>query len=145
MQTPRVSDQNRSIEQIEKDFWGEPPENATSIIERVHELRQRPINEFGMDDVRFMLIQRQSIEHLMPHALKYLEANPLLETRYYPGDLLSAAMSAVAKDYNRRLVGKQISAIAHKALTQIEPASNVPEELFAKLQAFIEQSETEEE
>ena len=54
-----------SLEQIEKDYWGDPPVDATRLIETVHRLRRKPIGLLDAEDVRVLLGQRVGVEVLV--------------------------------------------------------------------------------
>jgi hypothetical protein len=80
----------RSLEEIEDSYWGEPPADATRLIATVHTLRRRPVGQLGVEDLRVMIAQRVGLPVLVPLALARLEQNPLAEGDFYPGDLLVA-------------------------------------------------------
>lgn len=82
----------QSIEEIEGDAWGDPPPDATRLIATVHELRRRPVDLLGTEDLRMLLAQRVGLAVVVPRALDRLEENPLAEGDFYPGDLLVAAL-----------------------------------------------------
>jgi hypothetical protein len=88
-----VQDSERqSLEQIEGDYWGDPPAEATRLVATVHELRRRPVGALGVEDLRVLIGQRVGLDALVPPALARLEADPLAEGDFYPGDLLSAVV-----------------------------------------------------
>jgi CDI immunity proteins len=87
-----VQETEQSLEQIEGDFWGDPPADATRLIATVHELRRRPIDKLGIEDLRVLIAQQEGLDVLLPLALDRLEQNPLAEGDFYPGDLLVAVM-----------------------------------------------------
>jgi hypothetical protein len=87
-----------SLEELERDFWGDPPADATRLIATVHELRHRPLAELGPEDLRVLIAQRVGLDVLVPRALDLLEADPLVEGDFYPGDLLAAVLRVPA-DY----------------------------------------------
>lgn len=82
----------QSLEQIEGDVWGDPPAGATRLIVTVHELRHRPVDQLGIEDLRVLIAQRVGLEVLVPLALTRLENDPLAEGDFYPGDLLVAVL-----------------------------------------------------
>lgn len=88
-----------SIEEIEGKAWGDPPAGATRLITTVHELRRKPIDGLGVEDLRVLLGQREGVPILMPLALKALEGDPLAEGDHYPGDLLSVVLRRVPAEY----------------------------------------------
>ena len=84
---------SRTIEQLEATPWPEPSPDATQLARRCHLLRRFPLCQLGTEDLRVLIGQEIALKHLMPIALGALRADPMLETEYYPGDLLCAAMS----------------------------------------------------
>ena len=87
-----MQETEQSLEQIEGDFWGDPPADATRLIATVHELRRRPIDKLGIEDLRVLIAQQEGLDVLLPLALDRLEQDPLAEGDFYPGDLLVAVM-----------------------------------------------------
>ncbi|KZB81772.1 hypothetical protein AVL48_07300 [Amycolatopsis regifaucium] len=81
--------------------WGDPPPDATGLMTTVYRLRRKPIRDFEVEDLRVLLGQQVSVEVLVPLALPLLEADPMAEGRYYPGDLL-AAILMVREPYWRK-------------------------------------------
>ncbi|MEY8042169.1 contact-dependent growth inhibition system immunity protein [Saccharopolyspora cebuensis] len=89
----RVPD-DPSLEQIENDAWGDPPQDATKLIATVHRLRRKPISALNDADLRVLVGQNVGLDTLMPRVLERLEHDPLLEADFYPGDLLTAVLAA---------------------------------------------------
>ncbi|MEU4009529.1 hypothetical protein [Streptomyces pseudogriseolus] len=44
-------DPTQSLERLEGQRWPEPPEDATSLVGAVHELRRRPVGDLEDADV----------------------------------------------------------------------------------------------
>lgn len=66
----------------------------TPLENRIVNLHDKlELDNYTLDDIRFMLLQGHGIAFLIPIALKHLEENILLDTKYYEGDLLSALLS----------------------------------------------------
>ena len=82
----------QSLEEIEGDAWGDPPDGATRLTATVHELRRRPVGQLGTEDLRVLVAQRVGLDVVVPLALARLEENPLAEGDFYPGDLLVAVL-----------------------------------------------------
>src|ERR1700754_2866555 len=91
----------RSLEQVENDYWGDAPADATRLIQAVHELRRRPIGDLAVEDLRVLIGQQVGVDALMPLVLDRLERDPLAEGDYYAGDLLVAVLG-VSRDYWER-------------------------------------------
>lgn len=71
-----------------------PKEDISSSIQiRTYELYHKKIENYDLDDVRFMIVQKVGLKFLVPIALQYLREDILLEAMYYEGDLLSAVLS----------------------------------------------------
>jgi hypothetical protein len=85
-------DESLALEQIEDDHWGSPPADATQLIKTVYALRHKPVGAMDAEDLRVLLLQKESIEVLTPVALTHLEQNPLAEGDFYPGDLLTTVL-----------------------------------------------------
>ncbi|MBM4075722.1 MAG: hypothetical protein FJ267_08785, partial [Planctomycetes bacterium] len=77
----------RTLEQLENDVWPEP-EVHTSLIDSCHRLRRVPIDTLDPSDIRLLLGQRIGVRHLVPRAMEFLDAEPLLDASHFPGDLL---------------------------------------------------------
>jgi hypothetical protein len=90
--------ENRSLEQIEGDAWGDPPADATKLMTTVHELRRKPVDTLSPEDLRVLIGQKVGLDALVPLALSRLERDPLLEGDYYPGDVLVSVLK-VPEDY----------------------------------------------
>jgi hypothetical protein len=89
-----------TLEQIENDYWGDPPRGASSLIERCHRYRQVPVDELGVEGLRMLIGQEIGLPVLMPLALTRLEADPLAEGDFYEGDLLASVLR-LSGDYWR--------------------------------------------
>src|SRR5215510_933494 len=78
---------NKSIEELENDFWDEPEFNSSLVI-NCHAYRKIPLNQIKPEQIRLLMGQDIGIKHLLPLALKILEDNPHFECAFFPGDLL---------------------------------------------------------
>lgn len=76
--------------------WPDPGSDATDLVQRCHRLRAVPIADLTPSDLRVLISQGIGVEHLLPRAVDVLEADPLVETSYEPGDLLRAVMALPA-------------------------------------------------
>lgn len=43
-----------SVEQIEQDWWGDPPADATCLVRTAHELRRKPVAWLTAEDLRLL-------------------------------------------------------------------------------------------
>ena len=92
MGTSQDVDVSLTLEQIEDSPWGNPPADATRLVQTVYELRHKAVGAMDAEDFRVMLLQQESVDVLVPVALTHLEQNPLVEGDFYPGDLLVAVL-----------------------------------------------------
>lgn len=82
----------KSIENLEKKNLGDIPNNESSIVRRFLKLRKVPLDEFTIDDIRFMINQETGLPWLLTLALEILQKNLFAEGNYYKGDLLNAIL-----------------------------------------------------
>lgn len=82
----------KSIENLEKEIWGPPPENATPLMEKVHRLRTIPLEELRPMDLRLLIGQGVGLIFTIPLALEILREDLFVETEFYRGDLLKNVM-----------------------------------------------------
>ena len=45
---------SKTIETFEKDFWDKPTYSASFVL-KIHELRKKSIEDFTIEDLRFMI------------------------------------------------------------------------------------------
>ena len=91
-------DLSKTLTQIENHDWG-PPHFDSYLVTTCHRLRYKPLVEFTIGDLRILLGQGISAEHLVPLALVELERDPLAEGDHYPGDLLRAVLPLKREDF----------------------------------------------
>jgi glycine betaine/choline ABC-type transport system substrate-binding protein len=82
----------KSIENLEKDNWGEVPLDDSGIVQRLYRLRKVPLEQLSADDIRFMIIQETGLSFLLTLALELLQDDLYVEGNYYAGDLLAAVL-----------------------------------------------------
>lgn len=105
---PRV-DLLSTLEQLENEYWGEPGYPSHLVI-TCHQLRQKPLRDFTIEDLRIMIGQNISLDILVPLAMERLHQNIMAEGNCYPGDLLQNVVAADPKywekhpDNHRKLV-----------------------------------------
>ncbi|KRE33487.1 contact-dependent growth inhibition system immunity protein [Paenibacillus sp. Soil522] len=80
-------DGSKTLEEIEEVVWGEP-QMSSNLVLTAHALRKKPLKDFTAGDLRLMIGQQLSLEHLVPIALDVLGADPFVCGNSYRGDLL---------------------------------------------------------
>ncbi len=86
-------DPNKTIEQLENDYWRRPPLDATKLVFRCHYLRKKPLKDFSSEDFRVMITQKIGLKYLIPLSFIKLEKEILSAGDRYEGDLLNAVLS----------------------------------------------------
>ncbi|MEU0336966.1 contact-dependent growth inhibition system immunity protein [Streptomyces sp. NPDC006193] len=92
---PEFVDRNRSIEELDGDQWPDPPEESTTLVRSVHELRRRAIKDLTVEDLRRLIAQDVGLHWLLPVALDFLRETAPQEAAagWYDDDLLSAVLT----------------------------------------------------
>lgn len=88
----------KNIETIEGVVWEDCPPDSSFLVQRVHELRKKNIDDFDVEDLRVMIGQGESLSLLVPNAILILRDDILAEGDYYHGDLLNNVLS-IDKDF----------------------------------------------
>jgi hypothetical protein len=122
----------------------EPLDSApTSLVKRARTLLETPIADLGAADVGFLLRQKIGVEILLDRALDLLEVDPLVETEYYPGDLLCAVLRLPPQHFavdDAR--GARVAAIADKGCAAAVTAPERPhisEQIRAEIKRAVGQ------
>ena len=94
------------------------PEFYSHAVTNSHRLYQVPLQEYTVEDLRFMISQQFGLPYLIPIALEHLHTDPLAEGDYHPGDLLAALLLAdsrywIASPQHRA----ETDTIAHRAFS----------------------------
>jgi glycine betaine/choline ABC-type transport system substrate-binding protein len=85
--------QNKSLEKLEKEYWGDPP-YPSYLVARTHAIRKIQLNELTHDDVAMMLRQNFSLEYIVPLAIERLEVNILIDEE---GEVMEALLNLPAE------------------------------------------------
>ena len=97
----------KSIENLEKDYWGPPPKDSTPLVDKVHHLRAMQIEKLEVKDIRLLIGQGVGLKFLIPLALDILRDDLFTEAEFYPGDLLQKIMN-VDDDFWANDVGLKV-------------------------------------
>jgi len=66
----------KTLENLEKEFWGEPSYNSY-LVTRTHAIRKLPLSDLSNDDIAMMLGQQFSLDYLVPLAIDKLQVDIL--------------------------------------------------------------------
>jgi hypothetical protein len=84
-------DRARSLDELEGVAWGQS-EYDSALVLTCHRLRQKPLLQFTVEDLRVMIGQDIGLPFLIPLAIEELEKDPFACGDFYPGDLLNAVL-----------------------------------------------------
>ncbi len=90
-----------SLEDLEASDWGLASRGDTGLIRRCLRLRRVPLAQLTASDLRVLICQDIGREWLVPRAIELLKPNPLLESEYYPGDLLISLLEIGPKFWSQ--------------------------------------------
>lgn len=93
-----MTDGHRTLEELEGYDSGEPETAPTPMVARCMRLQKTPLNALSDSDLWLLINQGIGLKYMVPKALERLCVEPLLETDFYPGDLLSA-LFRIERDY----------------------------------------------
>ena len=91
-------DVTKTLEELDGEVWEDPGE-TTKLIRTCHELRKVPLKDITADQLRLMIGQRISLEHLIPIALKILAKDPFIQATFYRGDLLVYVLNNTNEEF----------------------------------------------
>jgi CDI immunity proteins len=125
-----------------------PDTAPTDLVKRARALLETPIAEFSPADIGFLLRQRIGVDLLLDRALDLLESDPLLETEYYPGDLLCAVFRISPQHFTAdETLGARVAAIANKGLAAAASVNEfgqplLSQQLSTEIESCIKQLNT---
>lgn len=107
---------HKSIENLEKQNFGNPNDAPTNMVKRCLELCKVPLDQFSIEDLRLMIAQDFSLRYLIPLAIEHLNTDIFVEGDLYPGDLLKSVLSVDTKFWisNKQLWTKVNSLIKNR-------------------------------
>ena len=85
---------NKTLEELENNYWGSPPNDSTTLVTRIHGIRKKILKDLTIEDLRITIGQSFSLEILIPLAIAELKKNILAEGNYFAGDLLKNVLDA---------------------------------------------------
>ena len=117
-----------SIEQLEKEIWKEENVYPSTLVEKCHKLRKKPISELSNEELRLSFSQEIGIMHTSPIVVMKLLENKFIECNFYPGDLLQATFRKLNKDWGEsNFLKDEITFNVKHKFNEIENNSEVPE------------------
>ncbi|CAL9331370.1 contact-dependent growth inhibition system immunity protein [Streptomyces sp. enrichment culture] len=92
---------DRRLDELDPPRWPAPDADATPLIRKVHALRRVPLGELGPEELRMLVVQQVALPFVLPLVVRLLAEEPLLDARFYEGDLLLAAVGVPASAWAR--------------------------------------------
>jgi len=96
----RPRDSTKTLNELEPPARGRP-EYDSYLATTCQRLRDKPIGDFSIEDLRIMIGQGIGLRYLVPLALEVVEQDPLAEGDFYPGDLLGSMLRVDAEFWGR--------------------------------------------
>lgn len=137
-------DRRKSLQELEGEDWGKP-EYDSYLVTTCHRLRQKPLEQFTIEDLRIMIGQGIGLEFLLPMAMEQLEREPLAEGDYYRGDLLKSVLTVELGAWQQypqlRQVVEDVAKRALGMIAALDPADGrvAQEELHSAFAKFNQQ------
>lgn len=99
---------NKSIEELENDYWKSPLYFPTELVKQIFLLRKKKIISLTSNEIRLLVSQNVGLKYLVPISLKILERNILEESLYFPGDLLISVLRINNTYWNENIQIKKL-------------------------------------
>jgi CDI immunity proteins len=131
---------NKSIEQLENDFWEPPREFPTELVKNVFLLRKKHLRDLDSNEIRILISQNIGLKYLVHRAIGILKNDMLHEAIYFPGDLLSALLNIESGYWqkNPTELNMLLSILKEeKSLIKDEMIDEVDEEVNEKIKKFL--------
>ena len=125
-------DINKSIEELENDYWGDPALDSY-VITTCHKARQKPIRSLSNEEIRCLIGQKTGIKYLLPIAVGIVKKEPFIDITLFEGDLLLQLLRLYINDWKYIPNELQIFiTIIFDNRSQIEISEDIPSELIEK-------------
>ncbi|MEU4955179.1 contact-dependent growth inhibition system immunity protein [Streptomyces lavendulae] len=123
---------DRSIQELEGDDWGNPPEDSTGLVQAVYTLRRRPLSGMSAYELGRLIGQDVGLRWTLPLALKVLRDTVDDHNRggFYDDDLLSAVLGRKPDTW------KEFPEPAQEANEIIDLLSNLTPDMARQVKRF---------
>lgn len=107
---------DNTIETLENKIW-EYKKFPTILIETCHNARKKKIKDLSLNELRTLLQQDIGVPYILPSVMEILEKDLLADSRFYPGDLLLAAISMSDRTWKQHTeTGMRLKALLDDAV-----------------------------
>ncbi|MFH8895437.1 contact-dependent growth inhibition system immunity protein [Streptomyces coeruleorubidus] len=130
---PQPFDPTQSLEQLEGQRWPDPPQDTTSLVKAVHELRRRPVGDLRPDELARLITQDVGLPWLLPLAVRILRDTAPAQAAggWYDDDLLYAVVT------RRPRVWEQFPGLARELKTAVETLVGLSRYVRDEVDAFL--------
>ncbi|MET7321589.1 contact-dependent growth inhibition system immunity protein [Streptomyces sp. NPDC005549] len=130
---PQPVDPAQSLEQLEGQRWPDPPQDATSLVKAVHELRRRPVGDLRPDELARLITQDVGLPWLLPLAVRILRDTAPAQTAggWYDDDLLYAVVT------RKPQVWEQFPDLARELKTAVETLVDLSRYVRDEVESFL--------
>lgn len=129
--------ETRTLQDLERDDWGEPSTGETPLIQKCLALRRKPLCDFSIEDLRLGIGQKMGLKFLLPLAVQRLESDPLVSGNFYPGDLLPNVLRIPITDWlanaELRSLRLRLSPIVEQFLERTDRMDEASREFYSEL------------
>lgn len=118
--------QDKSIEELENDYW-EDSDFGSYAVQTSQRARKKPLSQLSKEEIRLLIGQKIGLRHLIPVALSILRDDPLVEVRYFEGDLLLQLLRLSEEDWKHN--GEDLESfrsLISENLSLIRSCSEIP-------------------
>lgn len=88
------TDLSLSLEELTGLKEGDPEDAPTPMVAAIMKSWKKPLNQLSDDEIGRLVVQHYGYPYLLDLVLPKLEADPLFDGGYYPGDVLSNLIRA---------------------------------------------------
>jgi len=109
-----MSFDRKTLNQLEGRSPSGSPDKDSYIEQACYALRDKPLNEMKVEDLRMLISQGMGLKFLMPMAFRELSKNPLAEGMHYPGDLLASVLRAPPEFFRENPLSRATAEAAYR-------------------------------
>jgi hypothetical protein len=96
------TDFSKSLDELHGVDSGPAKGAPTRLVRSVVLSRKKPLNALRLDEIGRLVLQLDGFPYLLDLVFPLLEADPLVDGGYYPGDMLSQLLQAEQSIWNDR-------------------------------------------
>jgi hypothetical protein len=118
-----------SLSQLLEQSWNED-DLDTQIVYQIQRLWGLPLKDYAPSDIREIIEHKIGIRYLVPLAIELLCEEPLLESEFYPGDLLRSVLRVRTEYWLQHTFYKdKLVVIANRALAEMDRIQDYPTQM----------------